>query len=106
MLAPRLSPPGLAEIEQRLGEIPWEQNLELPEELLVFYHPTTLQHLCSLRKHLLRGHLDQVDRWIQMVALTRLADAYGAWRYGSTPDAVAADVPIAARHLINRILAE
>ncbi|MBL8425802.1 MAG: DUF3488 domain-containing protein [Candidatus Accumulibacter phosphatis] len=39
-------------------------------------------------------------------AMTRLADVYGAWRYGSTPDAVAADVPIAARHLINRILAE
>ncbi len=38
--------------------------------------------------------------------MTRLADVYGAWRYGSTPDAVAANVPIAARHLINRILAE
>jgi hypothetical protein len=38
--------------------------------------------------------------------MTRLADAYASWRYGSTPDTVAADVPIAARHLINRILAE
>jgi transglutaminase-like putative cysteine protease len=39
-------------------------------------------------------------------AMTRLADAYASWRYGSTPDTVAAEVPVAARHLINRILAE
>ncbi len=73
LVAPRLAPPSMAEIEQRLSQISWEQNLELPEELLVFYHRTTLQHLCSLRKHLLRGGLDHIDRWIQMVALTRLA---------------------------------
>ena len=73
LLAPRLAPPTLAEIEQRLREISWEKSLELPEDLLVFYHPTTLQHLCALRDHLSRGQLDGIDHWIQMVALTRLA---------------------------------
>jgi hypothetical protein len=73
LLAPRLQPPTPGQVEQRLSEIRWEQKQELPEELLVFYHPTTLQHLCSLRSHLQRGPLDSVDRWIQMVALTRLA---------------------------------
>lgn len=73
LLMPRLQPPTLGEIENRLAQIPWEQSVELPEDLLVFYHPTTLQHLCSLRNYLLGRSLDSVDRWIQMVALTRLA---------------------------------
>ena len=73
LLAPRLQPPSISEVEQRLAEIKWEQTENLPEELLVFYHSTTLQHLCSLRSYLQRGQLDVVDRWIQMVALTRLA---------------------------------
>ena len=73
LLGPRLLPPTLAEVEQRLSEIRWEESLDLPEDLLVFYHPTTLQHLCSLREHLLRGSNDWIDNWIQMVALTRLA---------------------------------
>ncbi|MBT9584799.1 site-specific DNA-methyltransferase [bacterium] len=73
LLAPRLQPPSMADVEQRLAEIKWEQTENLPEELLVFYHSTTLQHLCSLRSYLQRGQLDVVDRWIQMVALTRLA---------------------------------
>ena len=73
LLAPRLQPPSISEVEQRLAEIKWEQTENLPQELLVFYHSTTLQHLCSLRSYLQRGPLDVVDRWIQMVALTRLA---------------------------------
>ncbi len=74
LLGPRLTPPRLEEVESRLGSIAWEQQLELPEELLVFYHPTTLQHLCALRSYLLNlEQPDAVDRWIQMVAITRLA---------------------------------
>jgi len=74
LLGPRLTPPRLDEVEARLGSIAWEQQLELPEELLVFYHPTTLQHLCALRNYLLNQEQpDAVDRWIQMVAITRLA---------------------------------
>jgi hypothetical protein len=73
LLFPRLQPPTMQQVEERLSTIRWESCQDLPEELLVFYHPTTLQHLCSLRQHLLRGDGDAVDRWIQMVALTRLA---------------------------------
>lgn len=73
LVMPRLQPPTLAQVEERLGSLDWENPQELPDELLVFYHPTTLQHLCALRNYLLRTRGDEVDRWIQMVALTRLA---------------------------------
>ena len=39
-------------------------------------------------------------------AMQRLAALYTDWRYGPAPDAVAADIPRAARLLINRMLAE
>lgn len=73
LLGPRLTPPRLSEVEERLAGIDWETPHQLPEDLLVFYHPTTLQHLCALRHYLQNHRLDEVDRWIQMVALTRLA---------------------------------
>lgn len=38
-------------------------------------------------------------------AVSRLADAYGAWRYGPAPAHAAPGVAVAARFLINRILA-
>ncbi|MDP3650395.1 MAG: DUF3488 and transglutaminase-like domain-containing protein [Rhodoferax sp.] len=38
-------------------------------------------------------------------AMARLADAYGAWRYGPTPQTAAPAVSAEARFLINRILA-
>lgn len=73
LVAPRLQPPRIQDVEERLCRVDWERPQELPDELLVFYHPTTLQHLCALRQYLLSAQLDAVDRWIQMVALTRLA---------------------------------
>ena len=49
---------------------------EMPEDLLVFYHPETLRQISALRKHLLErdrtGTLTSVDRWIRMVAVNRL----------------------------------
>lgn len=47
---------------------------------------------------------DQRPAWA--AAMTRLAEAYTDWRYGPAPATAAAIVPAAARHLINRILAE
>lgn len=38
-------------------------------------------------------------------AISQLADAYAAWRYGPAPETAAARVPAAARFMINRILA-
>jgi len=77
---PRLSPPTLAEIETRLGDIPLDRPLKLSKQelgdLSEFYHPTTLTQVFSLRHYLLErqnnGMLDSVDQWIQMVATNRL----------------------------------
>jgi hypothetical protein len=49
---------------------------DMPEELLVFYHPGTLRQISALRKHLLaherRDTLNAVHRWIRTVAVNRL----------------------------------
>lgn len=42
----------------------------LPESLLVYCHPGSLQGICALRDH--EGSLDEVDDFIQLVALSRL----------------------------------
>lgn len=74
---PRIHPPTLNQIEARLDEIPWDEFVDLEhEELLVFYHPKTLARLEGLRRWFRQrnesGTVDPVDRWIRMVAVTRL----------------------------------
>lgn len=73
---PRLTPPSIRDVERALGDIDFSDAGELPEELLVFYHPNTLRQICALRKYLASreeaGRLTAADRWIQMVALNRL----------------------------------
>jgi hypothetical protein len=73
---PRLLPPSLAAIEQALADVDLDAASELPEELLVFYHPDTLRQICALRTHLLSreaaGQLTDAERWVRMVALNRL----------------------------------
>ena len=76
LIAPRLNPPTILEVQNRLAKIDFDSNVKTPGDLLVFYHPRTLQQLCSLKSYLLkekkRHLLDSVDGWIQMVALNRL----------------------------------
>lgn len=76
MTRPRLSPPFLADVEQRLQQIDLNRAMETPKELLVFYHPETLQAICSLREYLIERRkaqtLDPLDEWILLVALNRL----------------------------------
>jgi hypothetical protein len=72
LLGPRLRPPALEEIRARLAEINFHDHDELPEELLVFYHPETLAEIAALKKYLLARKPDAVDRWIGLVALNRL----------------------------------
>ena len=86
LVRPRLEPPGFDDIEARLAAIDFgatelaaeELAAEeaLPDDLLVFYHPHTLRELLALRRYLLKregdGALDAVDRWIRMVAVSRL----------------------------------
>ena len=77
LAGPRLKPIDLAAIQARLAEIPFGRfGPPGNEDLLVFYHPETLADLEGLRGWLLdrqaSGQMDDVDRWIQMVAINRL----------------------------------
>jgi hypothetical protein len=76
LVSPRLNPPELPEIIGRLNTINLRQPTEIWQDLLVFYHPTTLLHITNLRNYLIRkqesGTLDCVDAWIRMVATNRL----------------------------------
>lgn len=76
LIRPRLSPPAVREVIDRLGVIDLAWRGELPDELLTFYHPETLAQICGLRHYLLdkasTGTLDEVDAWIRMVTANRL----------------------------------
>jgi hypothetical protein len=76
LVAPRLAPPPLEAVQARLAAIDLSVSVPYPEPLLVFYHPQTLREICALRTYLkdrARRHaLDDVDRWIRMVAVNRL----------------------------------
>lgn len=76
LLLPRLDPPGIQEIQARLGELEWDRAVEVELDLSMFYHPRTLRDIAALRAYLLdrerEGRLDRVDRWIRMVATNRL----------------------------------
>ena len=76
LLEPRLTPPSLADVTYRLERLDLSEARDTPRELLAFYHPETLRAICSLREHLQsrerNGRLDDVDRWIRMVAVNRL----------------------------------
>lgn len=76
LIAPRLNPPIILEVQERLAEINFDAVAKMPKDLLAFYHPQTLQQICALRSYLLEREndrlFDSVDAWIQMVALNRL----------------------------------
>jgi len=74
---PRIQPPHLNQIYDRLNEIPWSKFKNIKnKKLLTFYHPKTLAQVEGLRTWLNRRRqravLDKTDRWIQMVAVNRL----------------------------------
>ena len=76
LVKPRLVPPTLDAIRQRLSEIEWVFRGEIPDELLAFYHSDTLRELCALKRYfrdrLHAEKMDDVDDWIRMVAVNRL----------------------------------
>jgi DNA methylase len=76
LIAPRLQPPSLREVEDRLRGLRLDRPSPIRVDLEVFYHPDTLREISGLRQYLLererRQALDRVDRWIRMVALNRL----------------------------------
>lgn len=73
---PRLNPPEIAEVEERLESIDLMKPRDIREDLLVFYHPETLRSITNLRAYLLKREehetADGVDGWIRMVATNRL----------------------------------
>lgn len=76
LLKPRLTPPSMSEIKERLSKIDLEKSIGFNEELLVFFHPDTLRQICNLRNYLSDKEneccLDPIDEWIRMVATNRL----------------------------------
>jgi hypothetical protein len=74
LIAPRLDPPTIAAVAERLDEL--EHTLppadDAPDELLAFYHPDTLRDIARLRSHFLNAAGDGTDAWIRMVCLNRL----------------------------------
>jgi hypothetical protein len=74
---PRLRPPSLEAVALRLDEITWSESQIDEPDLLAFYSPQTLAHICALRRWLMeQAPLDRVpdttDDWIRMVAVNRL----------------------------------
>ncbi len=76
LVRPRLAPPTVDAVAERLRAICFDADVEQPKPLSVFYHPVTLREICSLRHYLSvrrsDGDFDAMDGWIQMVALNRL----------------------------------
>ena len=73
---PRLEPPSVQQVADRLNQVPWTETVEIDPQFLVFYHPKTLAHITVLRNWLSNreksGDMDSVDEWIRMVAINRL----------------------------------
>lgn len=76
LAAPRLQPPTIQMVEQRLNEIRLNALKKIDSDLLVFFSPETLGELYGWRSYFRtrkkQGSFDEVDAWIQMVACNRL----------------------------------
>ena len=76
LVKPRLAPPTVEQVRERLDATAWTAAEDPPDDLQVFYHPDTLRELCGLRAYLRgrrdAGALDGLDEWIEMVAVNRL----------------------------------
>jgi hypothetical protein len=74
---PRLNAPMPDALARRLDEIAWDAGKVEDAELLAFYSPRTLRHLCALRHWLIEkaplgSASSKADDWIRMVAINRL----------------------------------
>ncbi|MFO7693101.1 MAG: DNA methyltransferase [Vicinamibacterales bacterium] len=76
LLEPRLAPPSIDDVRQRLASLDLDRPTRALHDLEVFYHPATLNEIAALRHYLLdrerHDALDGVDRWIRMVTVNRL----------------------------------
>ena len=76
LVEPRLTPPALTAIFDRLRNLDLDSPTSINDKLLAFYHPVTLLRITNLRQYLLaresEGTIDPIDSWIRMVATNRL----------------------------------
>lgn len=76
LTAPRLSPPTLSEVQDRLRLIPRHGGVQEGTDLSMFYEAETEEEIRALRSYLIlrnqTGQLDSIDQWIRMVATNRL----------------------------------
>lgn len=70
---PKVRPVTPEAIEQRLSEISLDmpRDLSKEEDMEMFYHPETYREILNLMDYL-KTHRDDVDRFIEMVAISRL----------------------------------
>jgi len=73
---PRLNPPTLNKIKNRLATIELDKSQKANIDLSMFFHPDTEGEIVSLKNYLKErksaGTEDNVDSWIRMVATNRL----------------------------------
>jgi hypothetical protein len=78
MTRPRLAPPPLEQVMNRLNDVTWNAACDVRDDLLAFYHPVTLRRICALREWLIREAPlqntapDPATDWLRMVAINRL----------------------------------
>ncbi|MGH8017717.1 MAG: DNA methyltransferase [Opitutaceae bacterium] len=76
LVEPRMRLPDLDAVQKRLAALPLDWAGEVWSELEVFYHPGTLREITALRQYFLAreksGAMDDIDRWLRMVAVNRL----------------------------------
>ena len=78
MTKPRLDTPILGDVESRLNEVDLAsvEPTEHDQRYSVFFHPSTLRQIVSLRAWLndreATGSFDNIDDWIRLVAMSRL----------------------------------
>jgi hypothetical protein len=70
---PKTEPPALPEIEERLRRIPMDAPVDTADYpgFAMFYHERTYRELLALKQYL-AAHRDPVDRFIEMIAVSRL----------------------------------
>ena len=73
---PRLNPPTVNAVEERLTEVKYKKKARAKLDLSMFYHSDTESEIVSLKRYLAErranGKEDSVDLWIRMVATNRL----------------------------------
>jgi len=73
---PRLNPPLLPEIEERVKSIKYRKGLKADIDLSMFYDSETESEIVSLKRYFQdkseKGQEDIVDAWIRMIATNRL----------------------------------